>query len=97
MILRFDHGGNAGEWAVDMLQLLVKNCGIELLCVQILTWVGAVVLHALEEFEEARSDDSSKAWTSPVDPMFSAEGDSGDARAEAACRVERTTGVIYPR
>lgn len=60
---------------------------------RVLPRIDLLIVEELDEVVESRSHRSAKERTDPVDPMIMTELRRRHSRAEAACRIERATGV----
>lgn len=74
--------------------LLLDFLGLALILVVVLSGIGNLVLQHLDELVEDDGNDGADARTNPVDPMLAVEDAGHDARAEAACGIERAAGVV---
>ena len=81
----------AEDWSCKV-DLGVGHARFEI--VEILAWIGSLVLARFDEPEEAGRNECAQAWSDPVDPMLVWKLAVCDAGAEAASWVERAPGVV---
>lgn len=88
----YGHGRSLDFGCSDRIVIRVEDLG--LLLIEILAWVGGLVLEGLDEAVQSNSKASSEGRTKPVDPVFVGKAAEGNTWTERSSWIQRSTGEV---